>query len=175
MGAEGPERKSPGPRRKDDGAARPPPDLPFMRRGVTVLELLIVLGLIGLLVGLVMPRTALLADRIAVEHEAGRLLVAHRTAWLFARTHHRLALLRITPDSLAVRTVRSAGDPETTLVWLAPGPALAGVQLTSAPHTMVLAPDGAAMGLANHTHVLTRRGATRRVVVSRLGRVRVVP
>lgn len=146
-----------------------------MRRGVTVLELLLVLAMIGLLAGMVMPRTALLADRIAVEHEAGRLLVAHRTAWLFARTHHRLVLLRITPDSLAVRTVQSAGATDTALVWLAPGPAYAGVQLTSAPRTTVLAPDGAAMGLANYTHVLTKRGATRRVVVSRLGRVRVVP
>lgn len=150
-------------------------ELLCMRRGVTVFELLVVVVLIGVLAGMVVPKTALLTDRIAVEHEAGRLLVAHRTAWLYARTHHRLALLRITPDSLAVRTVPSAGAPDTALVWLAPGPAHAGVKLTSAPHTMVLAPDGAAMGLANHTHILTRGGATRRVVVSRLGRVRVVP
>jgi prepilin-type N-terminal cleavage/methylation domain-containing protein len=146
-----------------------------MRRGVTLFELLVAIALIGLLAGIVTPRAALLADRIAVEHEAGRLLVAHRTAWLFARTHHRLALLRVTPDSLAVRIVSSAGAPDTALVWIGPGPGRAGVQLTSAPHTTVLAPDGVAMGLANHTHVLTRGGATRRVVVSRLGRVRVVP
>jgi len=146
-----------------------------MRRGVTVLELLVVLALIGLLAGMVMPKTALLMDRITVEHEAGRLLVAHRTAWLYARTHHRLALLRITPDSLAVRTVPSAGALDTTLVWLVGGPARTGVQLTTGPRTTVLAPDGVAMGLANFTYVLTKRGATRRVVVSRLGRVRVVP
>jgi len=175
MGPEGPARKSYGPRPKDGGRAGRRYDLRCMRRGITLFELLMAIALIGLLAGVVAPRFAFLGDRIAVEHEAGRLLVAHRTAWLYARTHHRLALLRITSDSLAVWTVSSAGASDTTLAWIGPGPIRAGVQLTSPSHTTVLAPDGVAMGLANFTHVLTRGGATRRVVVSRLGRVRVVP
>ncbi len=146
-----------------------------MRRGVTLLELLGVLAVVGLVAGMAVPRTAYLADRLAVEHEAGRLLVAHRTAWLFARTQHRLSLLRITPESLAVRTLVSAGHPDTVLVWLASGPARAGVTLASASHTTVFGPDGVAMGLANFTHMLTKGGAARRVVVSRLGRVRILP
>ncbi len=139
------------------------------------MEALWVLAVAGALALFLVPGVGALADRIAVEHEAARVLVAHRTAWLTARSRHRLALLRITSESLAVRIVASAGEPDTTLVWLAPGPALAGVQLASAPHTTVLGPDGVAMGLANFTHVLTRGGVTRRVVVSRLGRVRVLP
>jgi hypothetical protein len=102
-------------------------------------------------------------------------MMAYRSAWLAARREHRLSLLRITPDSLAIRTVPSAGAPDTVLYSLSPGPALAGVALTSPPHTTVFAPDGVAMGLSNATHVLRKGGAQRRVVVSRLGRVRISP
>ena len=144
-----------------------------MRRGVTLVELLVVL--VGLLAGMVVPGAASLADRLAVEHEASRLLVAYRSAWLTARVQHRLALLRVTADSLAIWTVSSAGAPDTVLAWLAPGPSGAGVSLGGAPHTTVFAPYGAAMGFANTTHVLARGGVSRQVVVSRLGRVRVLP
>ena len=144
-----------------------------MRRGVTLLELLVVLVIVGLLAGMVVPGAASLADRMAVEHEAARLLVAYRSAWLTARVQHRLAVLRITSDSLAIRTVSGAGAPDTLLSWLAPGPAHAGVTVSGAPHTTVFEPSGAAMGFANTRLVLSRRGATRQLVVSRLGRVRV--
>lgn len=146
-----------------------------MRRGVTLLELLVVLVIIGILAGTVVPGAASLSDRLAVEHEAARLLVAYRSAWLTARVQHRLALLRITPDSLVIRTTTSAGAPDTVLAWLAPGPASAGVTLSSGPHTTIFAPNGIAMGVANARHVLERGRASRQVVVSRLGRVRVLP
>jgi prepilin-type N-terminal cleavage/methylation domain-containing protein len=146
-----------------------------MRRGVTLLELLVALAIAGVLAGIVVPSAGSLADRLAVEHEAGRLLVAYRSAWLTARVQHRLALLRVTTDSLAVWTVSSAGAPDTVLTWLAPGPGPAGVSISGAPHTTVFAPYGAAMGFANTTHVLARGNASRQVVVSRLGRVRVLP
>ena len=100
-----------------------------MRRGVTLLELLVVLVIVGLLAGMVVPGAASLADRLAVEHEAARLLVAYRSAWLTARVQHRLALLRVTSDSLAIWTVSSAGAPDTVLAWLAPGPGFAGVSI----------------------------------------------
>lgn len=144
-----------------------------MRRGVTLLELLVVLVVAGLVAGTVVPGAAGLADRLAVEHEAVRVLMAYRSAWLTARTQQRLALLRITPDSLAIRTVASAGAPDTVLVSAAPGPAPGGVILRSAPHTAVFGPDGLGIGLSNTTHVLERGRVSRRVVVSRLGRVRI--
>jgi type II secretion system protein H len=144
-----------------------------MRRGVTLLELLVVLTIIGLMAGLVVPSAASMADRLTVEHEAARLLVAYRTAWLTARVQQRLALLRITPDSLAIRTVSSAGAADTVLSWLATGPNAAGVALRGAPHTSVFGPDGIAMGFANATLELVRGQAVRKVVVSRLGRVRI--
>jgi Tfp pilus assembly protein FimT len=146
-----------------------------MRRGATVFELLAALAIVGVIAGVAVPGASALADRLAVEHEAARVMMAYRSAWLAARREHRLSLLRITPDSLAIRTVASAGAPDTALHSVSPGPALAGVALASPPHTAVFAPDGVAMGLSNATHVLRKGGAQRRVVVSRLGRVRITP
>lgn len=146
-----------------------------MARGATLLELLVVLAIIGLLAGLVIPSSAALADRLAVEHQAARLLVAYRSAWVTARMQQRLALLRISEDTLAIRTVRGADDPDTLLAWSAPGPSVAGVALTSPAHTTIFAPDGLAQGLSNASDVLVKGNATRRVVVSRLGRLRIVP
>ena len=146
-----------------------------MQRGATVFELLAALAIIGVIAGVVVPGASALADRLAVEHEAARIMMAYRSAWLAARREQRLSLLRITADSLAIRTVSSAGETDTALYSIAPGPSLAGVALTSPPHTTVYAPDGVAMGLSNATHVLRKGGAQRKVVVSRLGRVRITP
>ena len=144
-----------------------------MRRGVSLLELVMTLALIGAMVTLAVPGAAYLADRLAVEHEVARLLTAHRSAWLAASSRRHLAILRVTQDSLAIRTVRSAGAADTVLVWVGPGPGAAGVALASPAHTTVFGPDGVAMGLSNARHILEKGGARREVVVSRLGRVRV--
>ena len=144
-----------------------------MRRGATFLELVVLLVIVGLLAGLAAPGASYVADRLAVEHEAGRILSAYRSAWLTARMQQRLVLLRVTADTLAIRTVVSAGAPDTALVWMTPGPSAAGVALTSPPHTTTFAPDGVAMGLSNTSHRLEKGAAKRQVVVSRLGRVRI--
>ena len=146
-----------------------------MRAGVTLPELLTVLVLIGVVAGFVIPGSAALADRLAVEQQAARLLTAYRSAWAAARLQQRIAILRITTDSLAIRTVHGAHDPDTALAWVGPGPAIAGVSLTSPSHTSWFGPDGLGMGVSNVTHVLVRGKASRRVVVSRLGRVRILP
>ena len=146
-----------------------------MRRGATLLELLSVLAIVGILAGVLIPSSASLADRLAVEHQAARLLVAYRSAWVTARMQQRIAILTIGADSLSIRSIASAADPDTQLAWLGPGPSVAGVTLSSGPHTSVFGPDGLGLGLSNVTHVLVKGGATRKVVVSRLGRVRVVP
>lgn len=146
-----------------------------MRNGVTLLELLLVLVLIGVLAGFVIPGSAALADRLAVEHQAARLVTAYRSAWVAARMQQRIAILRVTSDSLSIRTVQQADDPDTTLAWSGPGPSVGGVSLTSPAHTSTFGPDGLGLGVSNATHVLARGKASRRIIVSRLGRVRVLP
>jgi len=144
-----------------------------MRRGVALVELVLVLVILGIVAGIVVPGSAALTDRLAVEHQAARLLAAYRSAWVAARMQQRLALLWISADTLAIRTVQSAGSPDTVLAWLAPGPSSAGVSLTSPARVSIFGPDGVAMGVSNATHVLVKGGVTRKVVVSRLGRVRI--
>ncbi len=170
-----PARNRAGRRKKDDGSRGLRPYSPGMRRGVTLLELVLVLVIVGVLAGVVVPGAGAQADRLAVEHQAARFLTAYRAAWLTARVQQRLAILRVTEDSLAIRTVSGAGAADTLLTWLEPGPAAAGAALQSPPHTIVFTPDGIAMGLANARHVLVRGRAVRQVVVSRLGRVRILP
>lgn len=143
-----------------------------MRRGFTLVEMLIVLAVIGIVTAVIVPGAGRSADRIAVEHQATRIVVAYRQAWIAARTQQRLAILRITPDSIAIRAVRGAADPDTVLVSLQPGPAMAGVTLQSSSHTAVFGPDGIGLGAANTTHILVKGAVTRKIVVSRLGRVR---
>ena len=145
-----------------------------MTRGVALLELLMVLAIIGLIAGMVIPGSAALADRVAVEHQVARVVTAYRSAWVAARMRQQLAILRVSADTLAIHTVPYAGHPDTSLAWLATGPRLAGVALAGA-HTSVFGPDGLGLGLTNATHVLSKGNAVRRVVVSRLGRVRVFP
>jgi type II secretion system protein H len=143
-----------------------------MQKGFTLIEGLVVLVLIGLITAIVLPGATRTADRVAVQYQVARIQAAYRQAWSVATSRRRLALLRITPDSIAIRTVRGAGEADTVLLSVAPGPRSAGVELLSPSHTTVFGPDGIGLGAANTTHILARGAITRRIVVSRLGRVR---
>lgn len=139
---------------------------------MTLLEVLMALVVVGLLGSWCVWTATRWRDRASVEGAAGRLLDAYRRTQSVARAWGRPAELVVTPDSLVIRAVWLS---ESTEVWRAPGPALAGVALAPARHTAAFLPSGLAMASSNVTHVLTRGAAHRRVIVSRIGRVRVSP
>jgi Tfp pilus assembly protein FimT len=141
-----------------------------MRRGITLLELLLVLIVTGLLSAIVLPRFALLADGLAVEEAAQHLVGAHRRARMTAILESRPVVLTIAPDSLVIR-LGSTG-PQS---WRASGPMADGVALAGGVKQLVFSPVGITTGLSNASFQLTRGAASRTVVVSRLGRVRIVP
>jgi prepilin-type N-terminal cleavage/methylation domain-containing protein len=139
-------------------------------RGVTLVELLLGLTVLAILASSVIWTASRLADRARVESAAGQLLDAYRRTQSVARAWGRPAELIVTADSLVIRAV---GHSESTEVWRAPGPRAAGVGVAPASQVTSFLPIGLAQGVANVTHVLSRGAAQRRVVVSRLGRVRV--
>jgi prepilin-type N-terminal cleavage/methylation domain-containing protein len=141
-----------------------------MRRGTTLVELLITLALLGMLGAIAAPRVGGLLAGAAVESAARRIAAAHTVARTAAVYHGSLALVRVTPDSLVVRTIAGA---DTVTIWRAPGPASESVALAGPDRPVVFSPLGLARGVSNATFRLTRGSAVRQVVVSRLGRVRV--
>jgi len=144
----------------------------FMRLGMTLVELLIVLVLMGLLAGAAGPTAFGLRDRYLVGAEASALAGAHNRARIHAVLTGNVTQLEVRSDSVIVRTIVG---PDTTVVWAAPGPQARGITLTGAPRTLYFAPTGVTIGLANAGFVLTRGNGHRQVIVSRLGRVRIIP
>lgn len=144
-----------------------------MRRGVTLPELLVVIVLIGAVTAVAVPALAPALDRLAVERWAQEVAAAHGRARIVAATASRKTLLTISDDSLVLRL---AHPSDTPVVWRRPGPRSSdGVSLRGPGHDVTFTPIGITMGVANATYVLQRGAAVRRVVVSRLGRVRVLP
>jgi prepilin-type N-terminal cleavage/methylation domain-containing protein len=141
-----------------------------MRRGVTLLELVLVLAIMGLLTGIAVPRFQRVADSLAVHHAALEIVSAHRRARISAILRSRPLELTIHADTLAIRVPGAAED-----VWHAAGPQAEGVTLTGPVRALVFSPVGLTVGVSNASYRLSRGAATRTVIVSRLGRLRVTP
>jgi len=143
-----------------------------MRRGVTLIELIVGLVVLGLLSTATLPLAAGLRDRYTVQAAAAAIAGAHHRARIRGILEGRITELEIRADSLILRVLTPVPSPP---VWAAPGPAAVGVTMASAARTLAFTPTGVTMGFANASFVLTRGSARRQVIVSRLGRVRVIP
>ncbi len=141
-----------------------------MCRGVSLVELVLVLTLVGVVLLLAVPGFGALRDRAAVRAAASAITTAHARASAVARTERRLAVLHLTADSIVLRVVAAPGD--TIDRWWSPGPAGGGVTAAGLPRTVLFAPSGVTMGVANATYSLVRGNFRRQVIVSRYGRVR---
>lgn len=139
-----------------------------MRHGHTLLELALVLTIAGLVLGIAVPRVSAMRDSLSVAQAAREIVTAHRRARVASVLHSRPVVLTVSADSLAYRL-----SGATVGLWRAPGPASSGVSMTSPPRQLTFSPVGISMGLSNATFRLSRGAASRTVIVSRLGRVRV--
>jgi prepilin-type N-terminal cleavage/methylation domain-containing protein len=139
-----------------------------MRRAFTLPELLLVLALASVLLGVAIPRFSATLDRIEVSAAASHIAAAHRRARLMAVTQSLVTVLSV--DALAL-TIRPRG--QTAPLWSEAGPAAHRVSVAGPARQFTFSPEGFSLGLSNATIRLTRGSATRTVIISRRGRIRV--
>jgi prepilin-type N-terminal cleavage/methylation domain-containing protein len=139
-----------------------------MRQGFSLVEQVLVLAVIGLLFGIALPRLSGTLDQIEVWSAANHLVAAHQRARIMAVTRGQVLVLTIDAANLAIRT---RGKVEA--LWTEDGPAAARVILEGPAHQFTFSPEGLTLGLSNATLRLTRGTASRTIVISRLGRVRI--
>lgn len=138
------------------------------RRGITLVELLLVLILLAILAGIAAPRVLGVLDRSTVHAETARVVSALDAARGTALRLGTVTRLTLADSGYRVDT-RVAG--EDVLAWRATGPRQRGVRLTGVGQPILFAPSGIAMGASNRTLLLSKGAVSHRVVVSRLGRL----
>lgn len=141
-----------------------------MRQGFSLIELVLVIAVAGLVAAIAIPGTARSLASIEAEHSVHTLLRAHGRARMTAILTSRVALLRLTPDSLVIQTV--AGT-DTVTTWRSAGPAARGVLLRGPTRPLLFSPVGMTYGFSNGTWEVEYRGAVRRLIASRYGRLRI--
>jgi prepilin-type N-terminal cleavage/methylation domain-containing protein len=139
-----------------------------MRHGFTLAELMLVVAVAGLLFGIAVPSLAGVVDQIEVRSAATHLVAAHQRARMMAVMRGRVLVLTIDPNIL---TIRSRG--ETSSLWNEEGPSATRVALQGPARQFTFSPEGLTLGLSNATLRLSRGAASRTIVISRLGRVRI--
>lgn len=141
-----------------------------MRRGFSLVELVLVLALLALLLGIAVPPLARALDRIEVASAASQIAAAHSRARMMAISRSRVLVLSVDSASLSIHLRGS-----TSHLWSDTGPAGSGVSLSGPARSFTFSPEGFSLGLSNASLHLSRGSATRTVVISRLGRVRITP
>jgi type II secretion system protein H len=139
-----------------------------MRKAFALLELMLVLAVVGILTALALPHLSQAMDRIEVEGAANRLIAAHQRARIMAVTRGRVVLLSIDSARTTISSQR-----ETHPLWVDIRPAASGVKLAGPARQFIFSPEGITLGLSNATLKLSRGNATRTLVISRLGRIRI--
>ena len=140
-----------------------------MKSGFTLPELALSLLIAALLLAIALPGFSAVKQELAVEQAAQALVSAHRRARTLAVTRGHPAVLSVAERSLRI-TLAGAAQPH----WEAPGPLEQGVAITGAPRDLAFSPIGFTTGLSNATFRLSIGAHSRSVVISRLGRIRVL-
>jgi prepilin-type N-terminal cleavage/methylation domain-containing protein len=139
-----------------------------MRQGFSLTEIVLVLAVVGLLIGIAVPSLFAVLDVIEVGAATHHLVAAHRRARMMAITRSQTLVLSIDSSSLSIRPAN-----KTVPLWTEPGPAANRVSLEGPLRQFTFSPQGITFGFSNATLRLARGAASRTIVVSRLGRVRI--
>lgn len=138
----------------------------MLRAGMSLVEVVLVLVIVGLLTTLALPPYVAVRDRASVSSAATAAVAAFDAARALALTRGRHAAIRI--DTSAGRIVVHSGVDTVLRVPLAMSWR---VRLSATRDSSALAPDGLGYGAANLSLFIMRGAAADTVIVSRLGRV----
>jgi prepilin-type N-terminal cleavage/methylation domain-containing protein len=137
-------------------------------RGITLIELLLALIIIGLLALVGYPRVAGYADAMALGQARAEVVAALDAARGAAIRLGATVAVEEDGPTLVVRRL----DPDTSVWWRGRHPMVHGVVLSGLDRRILFGAEGLAVGASNRTLQLRTARATRRVVLSRLGRIR---
>jgi prepilin-type N-terminal cleavage/methylation domain-containing protein len=140
-----------------------------MRRGVTIVELLTVITVIGILMGIALPRFTGWMDQLAVSRAAVELASFYNRARFGAIFRSTRVRLEFTSDSLVAVYERARGD-STFIQW--PGPSRHHVSLKASRPVIRIYPNGIGYGAANTKLVVQRGMAAESLTTSRIGRIK---
>ncbi len=138
-----------------------------MRRGLTIVELVLVCTFVGLVAGIAIPRAATMLDAVRLQQASREVAGALRLAR--AAAIRRPGYARLILDE-AVGEVRVEIDTDTLHRRDLSG--LHRVTLRASRDTIIYAPSGLGYGIANSTIVVSIGARAETLTVSRLGRVR---
>jgi prepilin-type N-terminal cleavage/methylation domain-containing protein len=139
-----------------------------MRKGVTLPELVVVIVMVGILLGLALPRLAAWLDWLAVDRAAQEIAAFHWTARFTAIFRAQRVRLDFSSDSL--RATLEGPTDSVFLRW--PGPARYGVSLTASRSTIRFQANGLGLGAADTKLVLRRGAEAESLTTSLLGRLK---
>jgi Tfp pilus assembly protein FimT len=137
-----------------------------MRHGFALFDLLCLCCVMAITAAIAVPRCVHLANAAAVRQATGRLVAAFDAARGAAVRLQQTVTLTLADSGF---TVSAVVDGDTVRAWRSVGSD--GVALIGTGAGITFSPSGLASGVANRTVTLSRGGVTRRVVVSRLGRL----
>lgn len=138
-----------------------------MRYGVTLIEIGVTVGILGLVAGLTFPRFGAYRDRVAVD------AATSSTLSLLATARHA-ALRRVTRTAVHLDTTSSRVLVIAGIDTLERRPLreVHGVTFSTTRDSIAFAPTGLGFGAANTRIILRRGSAADTIAVSRLGRAR---
>lgn len=137
-----------------------------MRRGTSILQLVLVLVMLGILSGLAVPRWHAFHDRIAADAGATAVVALLSTARHAAVRRARVTAIRF-DTSAGVIIVQAGADTVMSRSLRA----VHGVRLAVSRDSIAYAPTGMGYGAANTRIIVSRGAAAETLTVSRLGRV----